>query len=195
MCDSAQCAHKTDEELVKDTLGSKGFYACLVDRYEKKLKRYVARFVGLGNESANDILQNIFIKAYINLNDFDQSLKFSSWVYRIAHNEAVSYLRANRKKITGVYFEDGEGNVSERLADEFDLQADAEKQLLSQKISKVLDAMDGKYREIIILRVLEQKEYAEISDILKIPMGTVATLISRAKKNFRCAAQRENIRF
>ncbi len=195
MFDRNLCAGKTDEELAKRALEKKGFYACLVEKYAPKLKKYISRFTGLANEAIDDILQNAFIKAYINLNDFDQSLKFSSWIYRIAHNEAISYLRANKNKTASIYFEDEEGNIYEKIASDIDLTIEARKTINKEQIKKVLSRMDSKYREIIVLRFLEEKDYGEISDILKMPMGTVATMVSRAKKHFKEVAIKTNINF
>jgi len=86
-----------DCELVRLSLENADFFAQIVQKYEKPLLRYLLRISNVSLEEAEDLLQEIFIKVYQNLWDFDESLKFSSWIYRIAHNETIS---AWRKKIS-----------------------------------------------------------------------------------------------
>jgi hypothetical protein len=82
-----------DGQLVAAALRNPQAYAALVRRYEPALTRYVRRRLGRHAQSAEDVLQDVFIKAYLNLNDYDQSRPFAPWIYRIAHNEAVGFLR------------------------------------------------------------------------------------------------------
>ena len=84
---------KTDAELVALTLKDQEVFLHLVNRYQDKLFRYIRRITGVSMECAEDILQEAFIKIYRNLNDFDPDLSFSSWVYRITHNEALNHLK------------------------------------------------------------------------------------------------------
>ena len=91
----------SDEELVRKTLDDKRFFAVLVDRYEAKLRRYITRLGVRDPEDQLDVLQEIFLKTYRNLNGFDTSLQFSSWIYRIAHNEAVSWYRKKNVRPEG----------------------------------------------------------------------------------------------
>lgn len=187
-----QCDNLTDEELVAKTLADQEFYYCLVVRYEQPLKRYLARITNLGETEGEDVLQDIFLKAYLNLNDFDSTLKFSSWLYRIAHNESISNFRKRsaRHLDENVPMEDWlEMPSNKSLDSEFDLK------LTSEQLNKVLNDMDEKYREVLVLKFLEEKDYAEISDILQKPMGTIATLINRAKKQFKEVVIKKEIKF
>ena len=77
----------SDLQLVKLSLKDHQNFRYLVERYEPLLLRYMRRIANVSKEEAEDLLQEIFIKVYKNLNGFDQKLKFSSWIYRIAHNE------------------------------------------------------------------------------------------------------------
>jgi len=178
-----KCNQFSDLELIKKTLEDKEFFTCIVERYEKPLARFIKRISGSGKEEVEDLLQEIFIKVYVNLNDFDENLKFSSWIYRIAHNTAVSHWRKRkvRPEITDLDFEEHTKN----LASEFDLGEKIDSKLLRQEIRKVMAKMNVRYREILILRFFEEKDYREISDILRKPIGTVATMINRAKKEFK----------
>ena len=173
----------TDVEIVAATLQDTQAFAVLVLRYEAKLLRYIRR-IGIRNvEDSEDVLQEIFIKVYKNLNAFDTSMSFSSWIYRIAHNEAVSFYRKRSVRAEGHQLPDSEDILTwlpEESATTPERLFDAS--LGIQAVAVALRALDAKYRDAIILRYFEQKEYDEISDILKIPIGTVGTLIHRGKK-------------
>ena len=88
---SEDLREKTDEELVALALKDPQVYASIMERYEEKLLRYIMRISVNSKEDAEDVLQDVFLSAYKNLNDFDQDLKFSSWIYRIAHNKVISH--------------------------------------------------------------------------------------------------------
>jgi RNA polymerase sigma-70 factor (ECF subfamily) len=140
------------------------------------------------------VLQDIFLKTYRNLNGFDTSLKFSSWMYRIAHNEAVSWYRKKSIRPEGHMIADSEeilsflSGKSEAADETFDMQVNA------QELSKALQQIDDKYKQVLILRFFEHKEYEEISDILKIPTGSVGTLLHRGKKQLSSALNPEALR-
>jgi len=156
----------------------------IIDRYKRKLLNYIIRISGFRLEEAEDVLQDVFIKVYRNLNDFDASLKFSSWIFRIAHNEAISAFRKNkiRPHFNALELND---EIANKIASDFDIKKRIDEKLLRQKVDQTLSDMDQKYREVIVLKFLEEKDYREISDIIKKPMGTVASLMNRAKKEFK----------
>lgn len=157
-------------------------FGCIIERYEGKLRRYVRRLMpGLGDE-VDDLVQDIFLKVYINVRGFDTSLTFSSWVYRIAHNEAVSWLRKRKARPETVDL--GEDECATFVASA-ELAGDRrEARLAKDEVERVLARMGERYRTVLVLRFLEGKSYGEIGDILAVPQGTVATLIHRAKKEF-----------
>ncbi|HNP74739.1 MAG TPA: RNA polymerase sigma factor [bacterium] len=171
---------KTDEELVQLTLKNKEFFSYLVNRYSIKLSRYIIRISGLGREDADDLLQDIFIKAYKNLNNFDRRLKFSSWIYRIAHNQVIDNFRRRRVRPGQIYWEDN-GNILVKLLADDDVIQRIDSQIDRRKIYQAIERLDYKYKEVLELRFLEERNYQEISDILKKPVGTIASLINRAK--------------
>lgn len=187
-----KCENKTDEELVLLALENQDFYECLVERYEEKLSRYIRRISASSKEDVEDLLQEIFVAVYRNLNDFDQGLKFSSWIYRIAHNKTISSWRKTKSRPQMVRSEEAQELVKIVSSDE-DMAKDLEKKFDSKQVEKILQNMDEKYREVLVLKFIEDKDYQEISDILKKPMGTVGTLIRRAKKQFRDIVEKENI--
>jgi len=172
----------TDEEMVdKVRLTDQELYVVIVERYQTKLLRYITNLIGDENKAA-DVVQEAFIKAFINLNSFDIKKKFSSWIYRIAHNEAMNIVKKYRKEVSipdGVEFES-----SESIEDDF------EQKEISLKVLKCLEGIPILYSDPLTLRYIEEKSYEEISDILRIPMGTVATRIARAKKLMKHLCQK-----
>lgn len=174
------CNNKTDVELVALSLKSSDWFFCLSKKYEHKLLRYIKRISGFNQEDTEDVLQNIFIKTYYNLNGFDPRLSFSSWIYRITHNETVSEIR--KKSIRPTVFLEEED--MEKFEDTFDLINSLENKISRENINLVLSLIDQKYREVLILRYLDEKDYSEISDILHKPISTVGNLIARGKKIF-----------
>lgn len=165
--------NKTDEEVVQ-YIQSKDqeIYFVIVDRYKIKLLRYINSIVR-DQVKATDVLQETFIKAFINLRSFDSKKKFSSWIYRIAHNEAINVTKKNKREVS---FDDNFDIQSDE-----DMTDDFEKKEISLGVRKCIDKIPLIYSEPLVLYGIEDKSYEEISDILKIPMGTVATRISRAK--------------
>lgn len=184
--DGGNDSQKSDEALVLLARTEPEHFGSLVARYEAKLRRYIRRLGVRDEEDQHDVLQEIFIKAYRNLNGFDTALSFSSWVYRIAHNEAVSWYRKLRVRPEGHLVDDGDALIA-LVHDSADEPAEErfDAGLRKEEIGDALMLLDEKYRSILILRFFEHKEYEEISDILKIPIGTVGTLIHRAKARLR----------
>lgn len=178
----------TDEELVRLTLQDKNHFSEIIFRYETKLMRYLRRLLNINQETAEDLLQDIFIKTYRNLNGFDQSLKFSSWIYRIAHNEAISHYRQFQKNKQIVSIDEANG-LLEIMRGTLETDRETLNNELTLRIKTVIDALPSKYREILILKFIEEKDYEEIADILKIPAGTVGTLIHRGKTALKQLAQ------
>jgi len=148
----------------------------IVRRYESRLLRYAMSIVK-DNTKSQDVVQNAFIKAFTNLRGFNQKLKFSSWIYRITHNEAINEIKKYHKEMSLEDMPEMEMiRSSEKGADE---QFDADQE--RETVKKFLDALPMQYREPLYLYHIEERSYKEISDILRIPMGTVATRINRGK--------------
>jgi RNA polymerase sigma-70 factor (ECF subfamily) len=136
------------------------------------------------SDAAQDLLQEIFIKTYVHLNDFDHSLQFSSWIYRIAHNEIISSFRREKTR-PSVLEQEKDFFLFEKVIDDLGLPAEETQMHSTAELQAAVDRLDLRSREIIILKFFEEKRYEEISDILHIPQGTVATLINRAKKKIK----------
>ena len=190
---SSAHTNTSDEDLVKLTLADAEYYAVLMARYEAPLDRYIRRLGVSTQEDRQDVLQEVFIKAYRNLNGFDQALKFSSWLYRIAHNEAISWYRKKSVRPEGHLIDDGDTVLQFIEATELHTDAEAAERLNAEVLESALAALPSKYRTILVLRYFEYKEYEEISDILQIPIGTVGTLLHRGKTRLRKALQANHV--
>lgn len=184
----------SDEEVVRMTLQSPEMYGLLMERYEPKLQRYIARLGVRIPDDQLDVLQEIFIKAYRNLNNFDTSLSFSSWIYRIAHNEAISWYRKKNVRPEGHLVGDGDEVLSFLSSNQDGSDVHFDKTINASEVNKALQLIDEKYREPIILRFFEHKEYDEISDILQIPIGSVGTLLHRGKKQLASVLNKDALR-
>lgn len=187
--EAAKASDVADEQLVALALKDDRYYEIIVERYEPKLRRYVLRFIHCSEADAQDIIQDVFINAYRNLNGFDTDLKFSSWLYRIAHNEAVSHLRRISGRPTVIM----EDETFEALASELNTETEVGNKLEGMKLRTAIGRLDEKYRDVIVLRYLEEKSYEEISDILRKPSGSVSSLITRAKRILLKELKKENI--
>jgi RNA polymerase sigma-70 factor (ECF subfamily) len=173
-----------DEQLIEKIKKRPEVFGKIIDRYQKKLERYVLYLTGQKNE-VDDLVQEVFIKVYINLNSFDTKKKFSSWIFRIAHNLAVNYLK--KKKIVF--------NLNENINidDSKNIEEDFEKKELKKIIESCLSNVPINYKEVVVLYYFENLSYEEISDSLKIPPGTVAIRLSRAKKYLKKLCQKQKI--
>lgn len=183
----------SDLELLNLSLVNQDNFVYLVDRYKGKLSSYIKRLTNVNNEDVEDILQEVFIKVYLNLNDFNKDLKFSSWIYRITHNQVISGHRKIKARPEGyaVVIDD---QLANSLAAEIDIKGQVDSKILQKTISLVLAKIEPKYRDVLILKFLEEKSYQEISDILKKPLGTVASLMNKAKQEFKLELEKQNFK-
>lgn len=155
-------------------------YVEIMRRYQAKLLRY-ATFLINDEAQAADVVQEAFIKAYTNLNGFDVNKKFSSWIYRIVHNEAMNAVKKYGREVK---LDDGFD-----IADETDLEQELSQKETQKMVKNCLIKLPVKYREPVGLYFLEEKQYQEISDVLRLPINTVGTRISRGKKLLRSICQ------
>ncbi len=152
--------------------GNSELFTEIIKRYQNKLLRY-ATYI-LGDEDAGaDIVQESFIKTFVNLNGFDKNKKFSSWIYRIVHNEAINYLNKNKRQRPM--------NPEVEYDSGVNLEETYVKNEIISHAHNCLGEMSLLYKVPLSLFYLGEKSYEEISDILRIPVATVGTRISRAK--------------
>lgn len=173
----------SDEDIAELVSADKEYFGILIRRYEGRLSRYVRRIGGGTKESVEDVVQNIFIKAYVNIQSFRRDQKFSSWLYGIAHNECIDYWRRN-KKHAGISLDENL-ELAAVLSSGEDIEKDLFRKEEGERLRKVLELLPLKFREVLVLRYLEDKDYEEIGDILKKPVSTVGTLLHRAKSRLK----------
>ncbi|MCX6779297.1 MAG: RNA polymerase sigma factor [Candidatus Magasanikbacteria bacterium] len=167
----------TDEQVV-DLVRTKNqeLYGEIIRRYETKLTHYLRKFIHSQDE-LKDVLQDVFIKAFRNLYDFDVDKKFSAWIYRIAHNEALNYLKKYHR--SSISLDEVDWSL---LEDKKDLNRETDHQFFKNQVEKGIALVKEKYRDPLILYLFEEKSYEEIGDILHLPTSTVGIRIMRGKK-------------
>lgn len=163
----------SDEKIIEKVRSiDRELYSIIIERYQNKLLRYANNLIK-DRHRAEDAVQESFIKAFVNLKGFDTKKKFSSWIYRIVHNETINIIKKYSKEVPfleNVHFKNNE-----------DIEKDFDQREVVSNVKKCLRKMPLLYSEPLSLYFIEEKSYEDISDILRIPMGTVATRISRAK--------------
>lgn len=170
----------TDEELVAAVQnGEQDAFSHIISRYQGKIFAYIKRLINHPDD-ATDITQDVFMKAYRHLNTVDTSRKFSSWLYRIAHNESVNWLKKKtRAKVESL---DAHMENGGQFASKVDLAETYAREEEQKSVREAIDSLPDKYREVMERRYLKQQSYQEISAALGKPINTVGTLINRAKK-------------
>lgn len=170
----------SDIQIIELIDKNKNNFYLLTDAYKDKLERYIKRISFFGQAEVDDMLQDIFIKVYVNLNSFDKDLKFSSWIYRITHNLVVDRIRKNGKRTRDVSIDNEDLNIIIKSGE--DLHVDLMNRDAVSKLKNAINSLPDSYKEVMILRFLEEKSYEEIMDILKKPKGTIAALINKGRK-------------
>ena len=167
--------------------GDQSAYEDIVNLYQHKLYQVSYRMLG-NKEEAEDITQEAFVRAYINLHSFDQKRKFSTWIYRIATNLCIDRIRKKKPdyhldaEVAGT---DGLDMYSQIAADEQLPEEALEQMELQERIQYEISRLPDKYRAVIVLKYIEELSLQEISDILEMPLGTVKTRIHRGREALR----------
>jgi RNA polymerase sigma-70 factor (ECF subfamily) len=183
---SLSLSSAADRDLVVSAAnGLEGGFEELVRRYQRPISAYVYRMVG-DYESALDLTQEIFIKIYGSLSRYRPEFKFSTWIYKIAHNAAIDHLRRNagreRSLINGTESDNYDLPIeSEGLSPE--QQSEREEQRV--EIEAVVRSLPTAYRELIILRHSQDLTYEEIVEVTGLPLGTVKNRLFRARDMMR----------
>lgn len=169
-----------DTELVRQSLNNPDAFRLIVERYWDRLFRYARRISFSTDEDIEDILQETFIKVYKNLNDFDGDLAFSTWMYHICRNTVIDAIRKKsaRPKTTSLDAED----ITHLFRDNVDIQRNIDTADQLARITAHIETLPLIYREVLVLKFLEEKTYEEIMDIIEKPKGTIASLINRGRK-------------
>ncbi|MEK7545474.1 MAG: RNA polymerase sigma factor [Patescibacteria group bacterium] len=170
--------HKTDEQIASEVqAGDAASFGLLMERYGPKMSRYAKRFL-FGYEDAEDQVQEVFLKAYANIQSFDPDRKFSSWLYRIAHNEFINAIK--KKGREPLSFLDPDLLFPHPVAKER-TDADANAREMRELLDCCLEKLDPKYREPLVLFYYEEMDYREIAEVLRIPVATVGVRLNRGR--------------
>ena len=178
-----QLTELTDEELIKEFQDNNTLeaYEILVKRYKDPLMNFVYRYLG-DKDSCTDVVQETMIKFYLNKDSYRSFAKFSTWIYTIAANLAKNELK-RRKRRTIFSIDNNDDEKSLQIEDKMFLQPDREtdSEIKNEIIQEALLKVKPVYREVVILRDIQDLSYEEISEITGLPIGTVKSKINRGR--------------
>ena len=165
--------------------GNAEAFDLIVREYQPRLYRFLYGMVG-DAEVARDLTQDTFLKMFRGLRQYDPSLRFSSWLFRIAHNTAIDTLRQRRVPLA-VPPVNPDGEEVDPLVQVPDVGAESPEQSASRRelgemLDAAIDALRPPYRAVVILRHQEELDYEEIAEVMQLPLGTVKTYLHRARK-------------
>jgi RNA polymerase sigma-70 factor, ECF subfamily len=173
-------SERTDEEIAVQVQGGDiESFQVIVERYEPKMSRYARRFFFDGDDG-KDLVQEVFIKAYVNIKSFDSSRRFSPWIYRIAHNEFINNIKKRQKERDNVSLFDFDvlfPHLTAKETADDGLNKDEVRRMLDRSLNEI----NAKYREPLVLYYFEDMDYREIADVLHIPVSTVGVRLQRGK--------------
>jgi len=185
--------HLPDEKTVirRAQAGDKGSYRLLVEAYQDRLFGLVMSLVHI-REQAEDLTQEIFVKVWFALDSFEGQSAFYTWLYRIASNHCLDYLRKRRPvqvSIDRPASEESEATFGDQLEAPFSDQPEAPLEAYSEAAA-VLDHLEPDQKLILSLRELEGQTYEELAEILKCPLNTVKSRLNRAREALKGAYER-----
>ena len=165
--------------------GSSDACTALVRRFERPVYNLVVRLVQ-DPALAEDLTQDAFLKMFRGLAQYDASLRFSSWLFRIAHNTAIDHLRQRRLLLATPRL-DEDGDTIDPLDQLPDLRGDSPEQAATRRqmaavIDRAIDTLRPEYRAVVVLRHHEDLDYEEIAEVMGLPLGTVKTYLHRARR-------------
>ena len=170
--------------MARARAGAQDAYFELVRRYERPVYSLVARMVR-DSALAEDLSQEIFVKAFRSLDAYDPARKFSSWLFKIAHNATIDQLRKRGLETEPLETdEEGDAQPLRTLADPGAVSPAQrhERHEMAQALEEAMRRLRPEYREIVVLRFQEGLAYEEIAEATSLPLGTVKTHIHRARK-------------
>lgn len=183
---SSAAGISTDLELVNSAiLGREDSFEELVRRYQRPITGYVFRMLG-NYESAMDVSQEVFIKVFNSLTKYSSEYKFSTWVYRIAHNAAIDHMRRNSQFSQSLETENADGTYQLQLESSAPSpEKERERSEWRVEINSVVKCLPAAYRELIVLRHSQDLSYDEIAEVTDLPLGTVKNRLFRAREMMR----------
>ena len=171
--------------VVRAIKGREDGFEELVRRYQRPIAAYVYRMVG-DYDAALDLTQEVFIKVYSSLERYRPEYKFSTWIYKIAHNASVDYLRRSASREQALTSEfDGEEREMPVLSRKLSPEQEYAVEERRSEIERVVRQLPAVYRELIILRHQHDLSYDEIAEVTSLPLGTVKNRLFRARDLMR----------
>ena len=169
--------------IERSRAGDHDAFAVLVDRYRDRIYRLVYGLIRDADES-EDVVQEVFVKAFFRLSSFRGNSAFYTWLYRVAVNTATDYRKKWRRR-KGLSLEDGPSG-SEGLADEGPRpERLAHGRELAERLEQALQSMPEKYRTMLVLREYEGLSYEELARVLNLAKGTVESRLFRARERLK----------
>lgn len=180
----------TEADLIaKAQQGDEDAFAQLLDAHQGKVYGLTLRLTG-SPEDAMELTQETFFNAWRGLPSFHQDSKFSTWLYRLATNATIDFLRKEKRRrsvaVSSLSVEDEEEQRVLDIPDHrFTPQSEAERRELQEAVHRGLAQLSNEHRQVLILRELNGLSYGEIAEVLSIEEGTVKSRISRARLALR----------
>jgi RNA polymerase sigma-70 factor (ECF subfamily) len=184
-----------DADLVRRAIrGRDDGFEELVRRYQRPIVSYVYRMTG-NYDAALDLTQDVFIKVYGSLARYRPEYKFSTWIYRIAHNTAIDHLRRQSTREQELNGTSADGGIYERpvASDAPTPEQLSERAERRAEIEDVIQGLPPSYRELIVLRHAHDLSYDEIAEVTGLPLGTVKNRIFRAREAMRAPLRERGI--
>lgn len=182
---SESLSYAQDIKLVEAIVsGNEDGFEELVRRYHRPLVIYIYKMLG-DYETALDITQEVFLKVHNSISQYSSAYKFSTWLYRIAHNAAVDYIRCNQNKEKSFDREESKIRSIQPTVNNPSPETESEIKELLSEIQTVIKHLPASYRELIILRHGKDLSYEEIVEITGLPLGTVKNRLFRAREMLR----------
>jgi len=170
----------SDEKLIlRFQEGDINAYNELVKRYKDRLLNFVLRYFN-NVEQAEDVVQDTLIKLYTHASYYKNVAKFSTWIFTVAKNNALTELRKNKRKKTDSLWTD-DGQVIDINSKEESLDSKVQNEIAIDQLNKFLDEIPENFRMAVVLRDFQELSYEEISKILEIPIGTIKSRINRGR--------------
>jgi RNA polymerase sigma-70 factor (ECF subfamily) len=181
-----QISSLSDAELIDVSIsGREESFEELVRRYQRPIVGYVFRMLG-DYDSALDVTQEVFIKVYNSLHRYSSDYKFSTWLYRIAHNATIDHLRRNSANTQSIETETADGAYQLQIESrDPSPEKDRERKEWRVEIEAVVKRLPTAYRELILLRHSQDLSYDEIAEVTGLPLGTVKNRLFRAREMMR----------
>lgn len=184
-----------DKQVVQSIIdGKREDYEILVNRYYKQITAYLGRLLNFNEGDVQDVLQDTFINAFVNLVTYNPSLSFSSWLYRIAHNLAVDLIRKKSKYYivdTNDQAVQNQIHHNQTIIQKSD--QDHENTINIERLSSILQRLDLDSRTILTLFYLQGLSLTEIADIFKTSSNTIAARLKRAREKAKKIIQKLNL--